>query len=296
VLLLIALFATAGAAVAFERRDLGSPLLTPPTWSGPVAREPSRASWWRIPVVREIYERRFGLLVWCAGMVALAVIFAAITKAVIQPLISLPTLIPYFGSVLAANFYPAVLGYVWFNFAELLFAGFAIAQVGRWAAEDVDGRLELILSQPRSRPGVVVERLTAATIAAALIAAAGGIGIFYASRSQGIELDSHRLATAALMLVPFALDFAAAGMLLAAWNPRAAVGLIGGIAFAGYLDTEVGPLLKLPGWIQDLSPFKLFGTPLVSGLDGRNLTIMLLIAVAAFGSSILAFGRRDVGS
>lgn len=294
VLLGIALLTVAGAAAGFVRRDLGSPLVTPPAWSHAISREPSILPVWRIPLVRELYERRLGVSIWCAGMVGLAIVFAAITKTLIQPLLSLPTLVPYFGAVVRSSLYPTLLGYVWFNFAQLLFAGFAITQVARWAAEDVDGRLEMVLSQPRFRAAVVMERLATATVAACVIAAVSGTAVFYASRAQGIELDADRLTTATLLLVPFALDFAAAGSLLAAWKPRAAVGLLGGAAFLGYLDTEVGALLKFPAWVQDLSPFKLYGTPLVSGLDARSLAIMLLIAVAAAGSSILVFGVRDV--
>ena len=90
--------------------------------------------------------------------------------------------------------------------------------------------------------------------------------------------------------------FAGAGSLLAAWNPRAAVGLLGGFTLASYLDTELGPIFKLPRWLQDLSAFKLFGTPLVGGVDGRNLTLLLLLAIAGVGSSILLMQRRDVGA
>jgi putative exporter of polyketide antibiotics len=98
------------------------------------------------------------------------------------------------------------------------------------------------------------------------------------------------------MLVPFALVFASIGSLLAAWNPRAAVGLAGAVAFASYLIAEIGPLMKLPLWIQDLSAFKLFGKPLLDGVQARDLTIMLLVVVVGLGSSILALQRRDVGS
>ena len=90
--------------------------------------------------------------------------------------------------------------------------------------------------------------------------------------------------------------FAGAGSLLAAWNPRAAVGLLGAFAFASYLDTELGAIFKLPLWLQDLSAFKLFGTPLLSGVNGRNLALLLLLAAAGIGSSILAIQRRDVGA
>ncbi|HVH63664.1 MAG TPA: hypothetical protein VNA65_08685, partial [Candidatus Dormibacteraeota bacterium] len=296
VLLAIALTASAAAAFAFERRDLGSPLITPRARTHSEVRVPSNLAVWRWPVARELYERRTGFAVWSVGALLLAVLFVWVTKVTVQPLLNIPALFPYFGRFVRGNLYPNVLGYTWFNFAELLFAAFAIVQVARWSAEDVDGRLELVLSQPRSRAGVVIERMATLVVAATLVAAVSGVALFYASRAQGIELDPQRVASASAMLVPLAVVFAGAGALLAAWRPRAAVGMVGAVAFLGYLDAEVGPLLKWPLWVQDLSPFKLFGTPLVSGLDTRNLALLIAIALAGFGSSILAMQKRDVGA
>src|SRR4029453_16300575 len=115
--------------------------------------------------------------------------------------------------------------FTWLSVAQLLFAALAIAQVARWAAEDADGRLEITLSQPVSRAASGVERMVVLAVAALLIAAVSDVTLFYASHAQGIDLDPGRLVAASLMLVPFALVFAGAGALLAAWNPRAAVGL-----------------------------------------------------------------------
>jgi putative exporter of polyketide antibiotics len=111
-----------------------------------------------------------------------------------------------------------------------------------------------------------------------------------------MSIGGDRLATATLLLVPFALVFAAAGSVLAAWNPRGAVGLLGAFAFASYLISEVGPLFKWPEWIQNFSAFKLYGTPLSSGVDRAGLLTMLAIIVVGFGASILVMERRDVGA
>src|SRR5207237_420416 len=86
------------------------------------------------------------------------------------------------------------------------------------------------------------------------------------------------------------------GSLLAAWNPRAALALVGSFAFASYLDNELATIYKLPAWVHDLSAFKLFGTPLLTGVDNRSLALMLLLALAGLGSSILVMQRRDVGA
>ena len=295
-LLAIALTACVAAALAFAFRDLGSPLLSLPTSTRPTSYAVSRAIAWRSPVARGLYERRVGLLVWSVGMAVLGVICVSLTKSIVQPMLSIPALAAYFGSFLHGGIYTSFLGFLWLSLAQLLFAAFAITQVARWSAEDGDGRLELILANPLPRAAVVVERALVLVVGAAVLAAVSGLAVNYASHYQAIDLDGPHLAAASILLVPFALVFAAAGSVLAAWNPRAAVGLLGGFAFASYLVSEVGPLFKWPDWIQDFSAFKLFGTPLVNGVDRAGLATMGAIIFVGFGASILLMQRRDVGA
>ncbi len=296
VLVAIALVGTAAAALAFTRRDLGSSLIPFPARHRPVSFAPSANPLWRIPVVRGVYERRLGLLAWSAGMAAVAFMFVLLTRTIVNVLLSVPSLLPYLSIFVRQQIYPAVLGYTWLNVAQLLFAALAITHVARWSAEDVDGRLEMTLSQPSSRSAVVVERMAILTVIALVVSAISGAALFVNSHAQGIDLNAERLVAASLMLVPFALVFAGAGALLAAVNPRAAVGVLGAFAFASYLDVELATIFKLPAWLQDLSAFKLFGTPLLTGVDGRSLTLMVALALAGLGSSILLMQRRDIGA
>ena len=296
VLLLIALLAGGAAAGAFASRDLGSSLLRLPAPSQPTTYEASRNPAWRIPLVRGLYESRLGLLIWAAGISFLAAVFVSLTKTIIEPMLSIPALTQFFGGFVHGPVYTSFLGFFWFSTAELLFAAFAIAQVARWSAEDSDGRLEVILSQPQSRATVVVERAAVLALGAALIAAVSGVVLAIASHNQGMDISGVRLAQGSLLLVPFALVFAAAGSVLAAWNPRAAVGLLGAFAFTSYLIAEVGPLFKWPTWLQDFSAFKLFGMPLSNGIDRTGLLTMIAIIIVGFGASILLMERRNVGA
>jgi ABC-2 type transport system permease protein len=292
----IALLAAAAASVLFESRDLGSPSLWWPARARPVSYEPSSSPVWRIAVVRGLYERRVGLAMWAVGLAAVGALFVSLTKTVIQPLLSIPALTHFFGGFVGGHLYTSFLGYFWLSVAQLLFAGFAIAQVARWSAEDSDGRLELMLSTPISRTAVVVERALALTLGALVIAAVSEAAVLIVAHYQAMDVSTQKVTEASLLLVPFALVFAAAGSVLAAWNPRAAVGLLGAFAFASYLVDEVGPIFKWPGWAQDFSAFKLFGMPLSSGVDRSGLAIMVAIILLGFGASILLMERRDVGA
>ena len=296
VLLGIAVAASIGAALAFQRRDVGGSVLRLPALERRPAMEPAKAAWWRIPIVRELFEQRSGILAWAAGMAVLGAVFVSFTHTIVQALQSIKALLPYLSIFGHGDLYPAVLGYTWFNVAQLLFAAFAITYVARWSAQDIDGRLETFLSAPISRAAIVLERMAVLAAGALIVSAVSGVVLFVVSQQQGINLNVGRLVAASVLLIPFALVFAGAGSLLASWNPRAAAGLLGAFAFASYVDTELGPIFKLPLWLQDLSAFKLFGTPLLTGLDLRNAALMLLLALAGLGSSILLMQRRDVGA
>lgn len=296
ILVVIAVAAAALAAVAFRYRDIGSPLITLPAISTPASYEPSMSLVWRIPVLRDLYDRRVSLLIWAAGVSVLGAIFVVLTKSIVQPLLAIPALTRYFSAFLTGDVYSSFLGYIWFGFAQLLMAGFAITQVARWSAEDSDGRLELILSNPVSRIRIVVERAIVLAISAAIIAAVSGVAVGVEAHYQSIDLDRPRLVEASLLLVPFTLVFGAVGALLASRLPRATVGLLGAFAFASYVSVQLGPIFKLPEWVQDLSAFKLYGQPITVGVDQTGLAIMIGIVVAALTASAIVMQRRDIGA
>jgi ABC-2 type transport system permease protein len=295
-LLAIAFGAGLAAALAFAFRDLGSPLVRIVPRLRAAGYEASESPLWRIPVVRGLYERRAGLALWAAGLAALGVLFVVLTKSVVAPLLSIPQIAIYLRVLVHGGIYASFLGYIWFGAAQLLFAAFAITQVARWCAEDTDGRLELILSNPESRWAVVIERAAVFGLGATFVAAVSATAVGFAARNQAIDVDPARLAAASLELVPLAMVFGAAGSLLAAWKPRAALGLIGGLTFASYLLTELGPFFKWPTWALDVSAFTLFGSPLAAGIDGTGLTIMVAAVIIGFAASMLVLQRRDVGA
>jgi ABC-2 type transport system permease protein len=296
VLVAFAVAASALAAIAFRYRDVGSPLFSLPTSSRPASYEASRSLGWRIPVVRELYEQRIAILVWTVGLAALGAIFVVLTKAIVDPLLTIPGLARYFSAFIHGDVYPSFLGFIWLGFAQLLMAGFAVTQVARWSAQDSDGRLELMLSNPVSRAGVVIERVVVIAVEALIIAAVSGVAVWTEAHFQSIDLDRGRLAAAALLLVPFTLVFGVIGALLASRIPRATVGVLGILVFASYLTTQLGPIFKLPTWVQDASAFKLYGQPLTAGVDQTGLVIMLVIVVAGIVASTLVMERRDIGA
>ncbi|HET7466059.1 MAG TPA: hypothetical protein VFL29_05290 [Candidatus Dormibacteraeota bacterium] len=284
------------ATAAFAFRDLGSPLVRLPAATHPAVRQPDANPLWRVPIVRGVFDRRVGLLAWTLGVAFLGALFVIVTKSVVQPLLGLVQLRPYLDAILGGAIYQSFLGFIWFGFAQLLFAGFAIAHVARWSSEDTDGRLEALLSGPTSRRMVVVERAAVLLAGALLVAAVSGVAVGVEAHAQSMDLDRSRLVAASLLLVPIAMFFAAVGSVLMTVLPRATVGILGGFAFASYLLDQLGPLFHWPGWALDLSAFHLYGQPLRQGVDGTGLTIVLLAALVGFVAAALMMERRDIGA
>jgi ABC-2 type transport system permease protein len=295
VLFAIAAVAAVAAMFAFANRDVGSPLFRLPTRLRHPSHDPGGAVW-RVPVLRGLWDRRVGLAVWVVGMAAIAALFTALTKAIVQPLLQLQTLKPFFNLVIQGDLYPSFLGYVWFSVAQLLVAGYAIVQVARWSAEDVDGRLELALANPYSRLSAVLERALVATLGAIAIVLISAAAVGLEAQRESINVAASRLVVASAVLVPFATFFMALGAVLAAMAPRAAVGVLAAFAIAGYFIIQLVPIFKWPSWLLDLSPFHLYGQPLANGVDGTGLAIMLMVTVVGFVASALLMNRRDVGA
>ena len=59
---------------------------------------------------------------------------------------------------------------------------------------------------------------------------------------------------------------------------------------------QLAPIFKWPAWVEDISPFRLYGQPLSSGVDVVGLAIMIAVAVFGFVASALLLERRDVGA
>src|SRR5215831_13144078 len=262
-------------ALAFARRDLRGPLFSLPIRATTRDVPLSPALAW--PVARLVYRQRWTLAGWMLITALVAVFMVTLAHGAVESLLSLPGMRAFLthGS---SDPYQGFIATFWFGTAELLVAGFAVHLVSGWAADDTEGILAAVLSTPRHRWGVIAER-------AAAIASAG----------LGTRLDAAGVFRASWPLVPFALTFAAAGAVASTRWPRAAIGVLGVLAFASFMAADLPPLMNWPGWVADLSVFQLYGTPLLTGVFWNGLWAMLAIAAVGFGAATLLMQRREVG-
>lgn len=301
---LVALLIAGLAANLHARRDLGASWFQAlPRGDRPPGREPSANPLLGIPALNVVWEQRLGLAAWSAGIIVYAVTNVPLAKP-FQDFFSKGSSLTALQARVAFGFSgrDPVIGFVsaeWFHTACLMLAVYAVTQVSRWAADDSDGRLEMILSTGIPRWRVIAERALALVAAASVIALANVAGVMAGAAVSGINLDFGRVIWASFLILPVAMAFGAVGAAISAIRPRPAVVILIVILAVSYLTPLMGvPIFHKspPDWYTNLSVFQLYGSPLVDGVSWWGFGILAAVTALGFGVSLLAIRNRDVGS
>jgi len=190
--------------------------------------------------------------------------------------------------------YADVVGVIWFSTALLLIAIFVVVQVNGWAADDAEGRLEIMLASGASRVRIVVERIAALLIAAGIIAAVSSAGVYVASKAFDIAVPLDRLTVATALVLPVVFALGSIGHALVGWRPRLAVVLLAAVAVLSYFTLQFAPLFSLPDWVSRTSFFVLYGTPMTS-VDWAGAATLMGMGIVGTAAALSALRRRDIG-
>jgi len=283
------------AVVAFIRRDIGGPLLRGAPRKSRVEWRPAGDPLLRTPVLAIVDQQRVWIVAWALGLGVLAGFLTSITKTMVDAFgnSDIPMLRAYFERA-GINAYADFVGVIWFSTLLLLISLFVIAQVSGWAADDAEGRLEMILSAPVSRPRVVVERIAAVVLASAVVVAVSSLAVYLTATSTGISLPAGRFVFASAAVLPVAYAFSGLGHALVGWRPRVAVAILGALAVIGYFAQQFAPIFQWPEWVSNISLYALYGTPM-SKDDWGGIATLIAIGLAGTVIAIAAMRRRDVG-
>jgi ABC-2 type transport system permease protein len=283
------------AVVAFVRRDLGGAFVRlPPSDARPTA-EPSRDPFLRVPVLALLDQQRVAIATWAVVLAALSLFFLSFTRTVVDTMLATPTFRVYIERAGLAS-YTSFIGVVWFTTLVLILSIYAIVHASGWAADDQEGRLELVLSQPVSRTRIVLERLAALLGGAAIVVTASAIALAVAAASTAIAVDNGRLALASALTLAVVFAFGGLGALGVGWRPRLAVVALGVVAIFSYFDVQLAPLFDWPDWVENLSIYALYGDPMTADADWPKIAALVATGALASVVSLYAFQRRDVGA
>jgi polyether ionophore transport system permease protein len=288
-----------GAAIwLFARRDIGAPALDLP-------RAP------RLPAVspvpdwtpRGVYARslrQFGVIAfWSAVTLGLyMVLLISVTKQTENIVTDFYKSIGQSGvlqSLMGSGKGDAAFLNLEFSIIVLFPVVMAIMLVARWAAEEENGRLELVLATPRSRRQVILANFAAFTTALAVVLAVTFVVAWVSIIAAGLTVETGHLAQAIGGMLPLALVVGAVGYLLAGWlSSRWVIALLALLVVGSFFMTLLASSLNLPNWVTHLSIFDAYGSPLIDGLKWGAMVVVLGVTVVALVLAVYRFSQKDI--
>ncbi len=277
-----------GLAIA-TRREVGA------TWLRARAGTVHAGRWLRSAFMLGWRVERGQLATWIVAMVLLGGFVGYIAKTASDLLTANPQLARFLDRIggeegVADSYVLVMIGVL--SFAT---AAYAVSTILRVHADEQSGRLELLLSLPISRTGVLGSRallVLGGTIVLQL-AVGLGVGITNGLANQDVLHLVARYVAVAVMALPAIWILLGVAVAVVGAVPR--LPWLAWLAFAYCVAVgELGSILGLPDWVQRTTPF--WFTPRWPAEDFVVLPIVVLIALAvalaAFG--VARFRVRDV--
>ncbi|MFI5068398.1 MAG: ABC transporter permease, partial [Streptosporangiales bacterium] len=288
--LAVTVAAAAVAAVLAGRRDLGAGLIA--ARPGP----PRAAGWLRSPLSLAWRLQRGSLAGWAIGFAAGAIVLGAAAKGIGSVLDSSPQaraeIVRLGGHSGLVNAYLAIE----FSLLGVIAAAYGVSAALRLRSDEAEQRAETMLAGPVGRiRWAAAQVVMAAGGIVALMAVAGlasGLGDGLRTGHLGAELS--RQLGAGLAQVPAA--WLLAGLVVAVFGlaPRLSVPAGWTVLAAAALLALLGPSLRLPQWLIDLSPFT--HVPRLPGgtFSAAPLVWLAVVAAGLTAAGLAAFSRRDL--
>jgi ABC-2 type transport system permease protein len=181
-------------------------------------------------------------------------------------------------------------------FAELMLiaVGFAGATfVAKWASDETEDRLEVLLSTPMRRTTWALSGGAAALLATVVMTVLFAAGIGLGAAPGGIDAGDSMLGTASLGLFAAAIvgiGFAVGGL----FRTSLAAEVAALVVVATYLVNLLAPPLGLPDWVHQLALSTHLGKPMMGQWDPFGIVACVVIAVGGIALGAWGMGRRDV--
>lgn len=291
-LLLVAMTATLLALAAWltVRRDFGSGVLQ--ARPGP----PRASRFLTSPVGLTMSLHRSLLIGWAIGLTALGVLYGAVIPTIPDLVASNPDIAEAIGASPDAEqtLIDAFLRYI-FLFMAVISTGFVVTSVLRLRVEEESGRAEAVLSTtvPRtSWAGATVLVTGLGTLVLSLLMGLGlaaGYALGTGEWNQATEHVAGQLSYLPGTLVVAGLAFALVGV-----APRWSSLAWAAVAFV-FVQVILGETLRLPGWIDGISPFWHLSAVPIETLDALPAVIEVTLAAILVLLGLWGYRRRDVG-
>lgn len=252
----------------------------------------------------ELRSRWKAILGWGLGLVLFGAVYISVYPQVETEMAGLADLAVYSAMGIDLASFPAYVGSVVLLFLPLLLGIYSITSGTRTiAGEEEEGTLELLMAHPISRSQIVIAKALAlgAALAAILVVAGSGNALVLAivKQSYQTELLPGELFRALIAAWPITFATAMIALFLAALLPtRRMASLTAAVIFvAGYFGENIAGMVPT---LEPVKPFTLFAyydssaRAIIDGPDGRDMLILLAVALLAFLLTLVSFQRRNV--
>ena len=239
-----------------------------------------------------------GLLIgWAVGLTTLGLLYGAVIPTIADLVASNPDTAQVFGASADAEqaLIDGFLRYV-FGFMAVLSTGFAVTSVLRLRTEEDSGRAEIVLATGVRRSSWAGATLLVASLGALVLSLLMGLGLAVA---YGVGMGEWgRLVGqlgSQLSYLPGVLLLVAVAVAITGLLPRWSLLAWAAVAFV-FFQFMLGQALRLPGWIDGISPFwHLPGLP-VETFDPLPAVAELVLAAALVQLGLWGYRRRDVAA
>jgi putative exporter of polyketide antibiotics len=181
-------------------------------------------------------------------------------------------------------------------YAQMLFiiAGYAGATlVAKWASDETEGRLEMLLGTPLARSGWVIGGGLGAFAAIVILTAGLALGIGLGAASAGIQTGGAVSGT--LVLGLYAAAMVGVGVAVGGlWRTSLAAEITSVVVTATFLIDLLAPALRLPDWVHQLALTAHMGKPMIGIWDPAGIVACVVIAVGGVLLGAWGMTRRDV--
>jgi ABC-2 type transport system permease protein len=253
---------------------------------------------------QELKFRRGAILGWSLGLCFFPLVYIGIYPSVAEQMAGLADLEIYKALGMSLGTFQDWVGSILIVFMPLVASIYAVINgTGTLAAEEEDGRMEMIVTLPLPRWQVVTAKAIALVISSMimfLVVAVVSVFVFQSIQSQ-IETDlaAMDLFNAVMSAYPLVFAVGMLGMFLAAFSPsrRIASSIATIILVVSYFGNN---LANSTTALEPFEPFFLFtylegtGKAVMEGQQTGNLLVLVAIGLVAFALAVLFFERRNL--
>jgi ABC-2 type transport system permease protein len=250
----------------------------------------------RGPFGRMFSDRLPGAIGWGLGLALFALIIAASGDQLREAIAEQPAMVALFEIAfpqidINAPGFGLQLAFLAFGYLGIALS--AGTFIGGWASDELDGRLEMVLSTSTSRTHWFVSSGLGVFLAIAVVMAITGLGIATGVAMTGDDPRTATLGAGALGLYGAAvagIGFAVAGLVRSSLAAPAAYAVAAGTVLIDIL----APVLRLPDWVRDLALTAHYGEPMLGNWDPLGIVISLGLAIGGLAIGAWGFSRRDL--